>query len=175
VTGKILGGGIVVAALIAGAALYYLQVHHFYEPVSGDGAESVRMTSLSSGMPEPVPHDEFRAIDAASSPIRYRACFTMPMDRVALTEKFEAYENATPLNAPAWFGCFDARAIGEALEDGSALAFLGERNFTYGFDRVVAVMGDGRGFAWHQINRCGEKVFDGEPAPEGCLPAPEGN
>jgi len=174
VTGKFVGMGIVVAAAMAGIALYYLQVHHFYEPVAADGAESVRMTSLASGMPEPVPYDDFKAIDADSSPIRYRACFTTQESLEALTANFESYGNATPLNAPAWFDCFDAGAIGKALEDGKAIAFLGEGNFTYGFDRVVAVMHDGRGFAWHQINRCGERVFDGEPPPEGCPPSPGG-
>ncbi len=33
-----------------------------------------------------------------------------------------------PLNAPGWFDCFDADAIGEALETGEALAFLGSRD-----------------------------------------------
>ena len=40
-------------------------------------------------------------------------------------------------------------------------------------DRIVAVFPDGRGYAWHQINACGEVVFDGDPAPEGCPPVPE--
>jgi hypothetical protein len=44
----------------------------------------------------------------------------------------------------------------------------------WGIDRVVAVLPDGRGFAWHQINPCGEVVFNGEPAPAGCPPLPEG-
>ena len=65
-------------------------------------------------------------------------------------------------------------AIGGALEKGEALAFLSEPNITYGIDRVVAVMGDGRGFAWNQINACGKEVFEGRPAPEGCPPVPEG-
>jgi hypothetical protein len=74
------------------------------------------------------------------------------------------------LTAPGWFGCFDAEAIGEALKEGRAVAYLGEENIHYGIDRVVAVMDDGRAFAWHQINACGAVVFNGEPAPEGCPP-----
>ncbi|MEO0692827.1 MAG: DUF6446 family protein, partial [Pseudomonadota bacterium] len=27
---------------------------------------------------------------------------------------------------------------------------------------------------WHQINACGEEVFDGNPPPDGCPPVPEG-
>ena len=80
---------------------------------------------------------------------------------------------AVPLNAPGWFDCFDAAEIGAALEDGTAIAFLGTANVVYGFDRIVAVTDDGRGFVWHQINHCGEEVFDGNPPPEGCPPPPE--
>jgi len=31
--GKILAGAILITALVAGAAMYYLQVYHFYEEV----------------------------------------------------------------------------------------------------------------------------------------------
>ncbi len=41
-------------------------------------------------------------------------------------------------------------------------------------DRVVAIHEDGRGWIWDQINHCGEVVFDGQPAPADCPPAPEG-
>jgi hypothetical protein len=56
-----------------------------------------------------------------------------------------------PLNAPAAFPCFDAAAIGAALESGEALAFLSEPEIHPGVDRVVAVFADGRAFAWHQL------------------------
>ncbi|WP_258523656.1 DUF6446 family protein [Roseovarius sp. TE539] len=173
-TGKILSVIIVIAALVAGAALYYLQVYHFYEPVRATGDGDVRLTSLVSGKPEPVLYEAFEAIDADSSPIRYRACFTTPTSHALLTETFVPYEAAEPLNAPGWFDCFDAEEIGMALEEGDALAFLGQRNIQYGIDRVVAVMSDGRGYVWHQINHCGEVVFDGRPAPEDCPEPPEG-
>ena len=29
------------------------------------------------------------------------------------------------------------------------------------------------GFVWHQMNICGEEVFDGNPPPPGCPPPPE--
>ena len=56
---------------------------------------------------------------------------------------------------------------------GSAVALLGVENIDYGIDRIVAVFPDGRARSWNQINRCGEVVFDGAPAPEGCPPVPE--
>jgi len=134
----------------------------------------VVLTSLVTGAPEPVLYENFTAIDASSSPIRYRACFTTAMSHAMLSETYEIYERAEPLTAPSWFDCYDAQAIGQALEEGSALAFLGQRDVIYGVDRVVAITEDGRGYVWHQINRCGEVVFDGQPAPVDCPEPPQG-
>ena len=168
--GKIVGSGLVIAAALAGAALYYLQVHHWYEDVSTDVAE-IRLALLGGG-DEPIRAEDIRAVDAGSSPIRFRACFTTPEGLGTLTELHVVYPEAEPLTAPAWFACFDARALGAALADGDAVAFLGQENVVYGIDRVVAVDRNGNGWAWHQINRCGAEVFDGNPPPEGCPPAP---
>jgi hypothetical protein len=172
-SGKLVGSFIVIVAAIAGAAIYYLQVYAFYEDVSAHGSQDVMLTSLVTGMPEPILYEDFKAIDATSSPIRYRACFTTAQSQAMMTETYEPYEAAEPLTGPRWFECFDAQDIGQALEKGEALAFLSQANVEYGIDRVVAVFPDGRGYAWHQINHCGEKVFDGAPAPEGCPPKPE--
>lgn len=172
--GKFLAVAILISAVVAGAALYYLQVYHFYEEVAATGTDDVQLTSLATGAPEPVLYDEFQAIDADSSPIRYRACFTTTMSHPMLTETYELVERAEPLNAPGWFDCFDAQALGVALEDGRALAFLGQKDIQYGIDRIVAITEDGKGYVWHQINRCGEVVFDGQPAPEDCPEPPQG-
>ena len=173
-SGKLLGIIIIMTALIAGVALYVFQVYAFYEPVKAPGNADVQMTLLASDQPEPILYDNFEAIDADSSPIRYRACFTTSMSQPLLTETYKAYDKAVPNVAPGWFDCFNADEIGAALASGRALAFLGTENIHYGIDRVVAVMPDGRGFAWHQINHCGEVVFDGDPAPADCPPQPEG-
>lgn len=171
--GKFLSIVIVGSALIAGVALYYLQVYHFYEEVMPNGEDDVVLTSRASGDPEAISYEAFEGIDANSSPIRYRACFETSLDHDALSAAYEAYEDAVPLEAPGWFDCFDADTVGAGLESGAARAFLGQRDVTYGIDRVVAVFDDGRGFVWHQINRCGEVVFDGEPVPEDCPAPPE--
>ncbi|GAA6208572.1 DUF6446 family protein [Cognatishimia sp. WU-CL00825] len=173
-TGKLLAGFIVLSAIAAGLALYYFQIYAFYEPVSATGDDDVQMTLMASGQPEAILYEDFEAIDASSSPIRYRACFTTEMSQPLLTETYEAYEKAEPRNGPEWFDCFNAQEIGAALESGAALAFMGTENIQFGIDRVIAVLADGRGFAWHQINTCGELVFDGEPAPDFCPPRPEG-
>ncbi|MBC7132515.1 MAG: histidine kinase [Roseovarius sp.] len=172
--GKVLSIVILIAAVIAGGALYYLQVYHFYDEarLASEGGEVEMRITLAGGQVIDLPVSDFRAIDAESSPIRFRACFTahLPQD-VGLVP----YPAAEPLNAPSWFDCFDAKALGAALAEGRARAYLGEENIRYGIDRIIAISEDGRGHAWHQINRCGEKVFDGQPAPEGCPQPPQGN
>lgn len=169
--GKIVGMVIMLSGLIAGIGLYYLQVYGFYEEITGGDVELV---SVVSEMPEPIPFDALTAIDADSSPIRYRACFTTDYSLALLTETYVMADKATPRNAPGWFDCFDAEAIGTALENGTALAFMGQKNIHYGVDRIVAITEDGRGFVWHELNECGEKSYDGTVIGEAC-PARETN
>lgn len=165
--GKVLGGAIVIAGLLAGVAIYYLQTVFFYEDVVASEDLEVLVT-LIDGEPDPILAENVRAIDATSSPIRYRACFDTPMSIAMMTETYELYENAEPLIAPNWFECFDAKAIGAGLKTGDVIAFLGVENIEFGIDRIVAVDGQGKGYVWHQINACGEEVFDGNPAPAHC-------
>lgn len=171
--GQLLVGAIGVTAAVAGAALYYLQVYAYYEPVEASGTDDVVMTGIVSDAPESIVYDRFEAIDSDSSPLRYRACFETPLSQSMLTETYQDYPKAEPLVGPGWFDCFDADAIGAALESGEALAFLGQRDFIYGIDRVVAVLPDGRGYVWHQMNHCGEVVYDGDPVPEDCPEPPK--
>ncbi|HCQ64232.1 MAG TPA: histidine kinase [Rhodobacteraceae bacterium] len=149
--GKIVGSFVVVTALIFGAVVYYTQVYAFYDEIAGEDA-AVSLTNIATGTPEPILIEDFEGIDGSSSPIRYRSCFTASMSFAAITETYASYEGATPLTAPGWFDCFDAEAIGAALEAGDAFAFLGQKDISDGVDRVVAIFPDGRAFAWNQLN-----------------------
>lgn len=169
--GRITIGGLFVITILAGAAMYYLQVYANYTEV--DSGAPVRLTSIISGEPEPILAEDLTAIDATTSPIRYRGCFRAGSSLGMLTETYQIYDEAVPLHAPGWFDCFDAEEVGSAIEDGSAVAFLGQKDVTYGVDRIVAVMADGRGFTWNQLNPCGEALFSGDDLPMGCPPAPE--
>jgi hypothetical protein len=171
--GKIFGIGLMSVALIAGAAMYYLQVYAYYGEIPADQGR-IELTLYGTDQREEIVADDFQGIDAESSPLRYRACFTTIHSTAMLSETYVVYERAEPLTTPGWFGCFNPEEIGAALENGTAMAFLGQANVQYGFDRVVAVMDDGRGFSWQQINSCGERVYDGEVNPAGCPPKPEG-
>jgi hypothetical protein len=163
---------ILLTAVMAGVAMYYLQVYAFYKEVPAPATYGL---ADESGSPSfaPVPAD-WRGIVRNSSPISYRACFGIKPWPDHVETELQRYEDPRPPIAPNWFNCFDARAIGEALESGEAQAYLSLPNHpTYGIDEVVAVRSDGRAFAWRQINACGERVFDGDPPPEGCPPVPE--
>ena len=168
-SGKIVGVLIMVVSLLAGAGLYYLQVYGFYEQVE---TQDVQLVSLTSEQPESIPTDAFRGIDAESSPIRFRACFETTLSLALLTETYVLLDDQIPRNAPDWFDCFDAAALGAELAAGTALPFLGQKNVHYGVDRIVAITDDGRGFVWHELNDCGEKAYDGTVVGEECPPAP---
>lgn len=173
-SGKLVAGAIVVAGIIAGIAMYYFQLYYYYDTIEASApAAEIRLTNVATGQPENVIADDFEGIDADSSPIRFRACFTTPMSDAMLTETYLVHDKPVPLVAPGWFNCFDAKQIGADLEVGTATAFMGEENIHYGIDRVVAIYADGRGYAWNQINHCGEKVFEGKPAPADCPTPPE--
>jgi hypothetical protein len=166
--GKIMASAIVLCGVIAGVAIYYLQVYHFYREVPATGPGDVMLTLLDGSGRAPLPHDAFQAIDADSSPIRYRACFTTPVPLAEARATYQPYENADPRIAPGWFDCFDAGTIGAEMAAGTASVFAGQRNIEFGIDRVVALTEDGRGYVWHEINECGDKAYDGTPLGDDC-------
>ena len=155
--GKIVTGGIVLTALAAGAAMYYTQVYAYYTPVAASSPAAVMRLTTIVGVAEPMLTEEFQGVDANSSPLRFRGCFTTPTSLATLTETYRLYDAPTPLNAPGWFSCFDAARIGADLESGRALAFLSQSDIHPGVDRVIAVYPDGRAFAWHQLNESANK------------------
>lgn len=165
VSGKVIAVSMVGFTAVFAAALYYSTVYGYYEPATD---EKVELTSVVSELPEEIPVDEFQGIDATSSPIKYRACFTTPLSTPLLTETFQILDHAEPRIAPDWFPCFDAAQIGADLQNGTAIAYMGQQNIEYGIDRIVAIYDDGRGFVWHQINDCGDKLYDGSAASTDC-------
>ncbi len=162
--GRVIAVLLLLAGVLAGGGMYYLQVHAYYDRLEPRVAlqvqaeDAVRRLTIAG----------YQGIDSDTSPLRLRECFTL-QDR---PEGLVPYANPQPLNAPGWFGCFDARTIAEDLSAGRADAFLAQPNFRFGFDRVLALYPDGRGFVWTQTNACGTAHFDGRPLPPGCPPAP---
>ncbi|MCQ0969676.1 DUF6446 family protein [Paracoccus sp. TK19116] len=145
--GRIAVIAIAASAIIGGAGLYYLQVYGFYSRIDPEGVE---LTAAIDGDQIPLPIASFEGIDATSSPLRWRACahLATPVDETTLTP----YPDATPLNGPGWFDCYDAGHITEDLASGAATAYLGTSEIRPDVDRVIAIYPDGRAFGWHQYN-----------------------
>lgn len=147
-------GRLVVIAIIGitflfGIGVWYASTRAYYERL--DNVEIALQRPDGTLVPLEIAGAE--GIDAYTSPLRFRACFRVEPDSVTtLTAEAMPYDDATPLLAPGWFGCFDADAIGEAIAAGAAQAVLGVRNISQGVDRVVALYPDGRGYAWNQLN-----------------------
>ena len=154
-SGRVFSIGLILFCVLFGVALWWFQTRGFYE-------ETARSEVVVAGAVIPV--DAYQGIDADTSPLKLRSCFTAaPIDG-------PAPERPDPLIAPGWFDCFDAKTISDDLKAGAARAILAESNVPYGFDRIIAQYPDGRAFQWRQINKCGTAAFDGDPLPDGCPP-----
>ena len=135
--GKLIVGAIVIVAAVAGVFLWYTAERAFYDEVAFQPGAEIRLVPLVSNQPEAIIVNGIEGIDADSSPIKFRACFTTPLTLAMLTETYRGYDRAEPLVAPRGFDCFDAEAMGRALETGEALAFLSEPDIHPGVDGVV--------------------------------------
>ena len=167
--GKVIVAFLVLPAILAGAALYYLQIFSFYEEVIPNGTTDVAIVEKKTELPEVIDYSNFYAITSESSPIRYRACFETSEDLNDLRNRYLVYEGAEPKIAPYWFECFNAEDLGFSLADGAkGEVFLSKKNIMYGVDRVVAILDNGKGYIWHEINDCGDKLYDGSPVSNEC-------
>lgn len=136
-TGKILMSLLVGGAVLFGIALWYFQTRAFYEETEAEAVEI-------AGTRYPVA--DWRGIDAATSPLKLRACFTL-----AEVPEAPLAEEPTPLVPPPWFACFDAERLSRDLAAGRATAYLAEEEEFDGANRIVARYPDGRAFMWRQL------------------------
>lgn len=149
--GKYLMGGLLGFTAVFAGALWYFQNYAYYV-VSQSRDFDIALTLVSDGAPQAILAHDFKVLSAETSPLKFRACFTVDNSIPMLTETYAIYENATPLIPPSWFRCFDAGEISDDLETGRAVAFLSVADVAHGVDRVVAVYPDGRAYAWQQLN-----------------------
>ncbi len=155
--GSILMGGTLLVAAAMGAGLWYSSNSAYYYEVNG-------LTEVAVG-DAVLPVSDYRGIDADTSPLKMRACFTANWD---IAPDAAGTDGAQPLIAPTWFDCFDAKQLTADLQSGAATVLLSNQNKPYGFDTFIARYPDGRAFMWRQINACGEAQFSGGDLPEGC-------
>ena len=139
--GKYLMLGLVLFSILFGAALWYAQVYAFYTRVDG-------LTEIDA-YGDTFPVSDYRGIEASSSPLKLRACFTVDWDYIP-SEEFRGV--AEPLTAPYWFDCFDAETIAQDLASGAATAIRAAEEESDGVDRYIAQYPDGRAFMWRQLN-----------------------
>ncbi|MBF9043875.1 histidine kinase [Rhodobacterales bacterium HKCCE4037] len=152
-SGRLLVIVIVLVTAVFGIALWWFVNYAYYEETDELALVVQRGDGTGIELPLAAEGNAVRAIDASSSPLRFRACFTLPTEQAAdLLDQAFAYDDPVPLGAPGWFDCFDAVAIGTAIERDEAHAFLIQRDIARGVDRVGALFPDGRGYAWHQLN-----------------------
>ena len=168
--GKAVVIALLLSAALAGLGLWYTATRAYYAPVDGPVTLTLWPSEDPGDTPAAIPASDVSAIASGSSPLGFRACFTHELDlnRLGTDLPTASRDRAQPTIAPGWFDCFDAEAIGTALERGEARAFLAWPNAAYGVDRVVALTADGRGWAWHELNDCGRKAYDGTPVGRAC-------
>jgi hypothetical protein len=140
IAGRAVLVGMGLALVVFAAALWWFQTRAWYTEVTGVAAVTVAGRE--------VPVAEWRGIDAASSPIKLRACSRVEPGALASAPPAES---PTPLVAPGWFDCFDAGALTAALDNGQARAVLAERGEFEGTERLIAVFPDGRAYMWRQL------------------------
>jgi hypothetical protein len=150
------------AAALAGGGLWYTATRAFYAPVEGP----VTISLSREGTATALPVENVSAIASTSSPLGFRACFSHFLD--IGTAQADPRPDPAPTIAPGWFECYDAGAVAGLIASGEARAFTAYENVAYGVDRVVALAADGRGWAWHELNDCGEKAYDGTLVGEAC-------
>ena len=86
-------------------------------------------------------------------PLKLRACILLAPDTIEAIRAEQAPSGgAEPLLAPGWFDCFDAAAIGRALEEGDATAYSLGPTGSDGIDAWLAMYPDGRAYKWHQLS-----------------------
>ncbi len=138
VNGKYVVTGLVGFTVLFGLAFWWSQNHAYYQETQADAV-------VISGNTYPV--TEWMAIDAASSPLKMRACFLI-LETIDAPPAIEP----VPLVAPGWFRCFNAEFIAENLARDYVTAYTAQFNDPYGFDRIVAVFPGGRAYMWRQPN-----------------------
>jgi hypothetical protein len=139
-TGRVLLVGMGLGLVVFAAALWWFQTRAWYDEVTG--VDTVEVAGRA------MPVSDWRGIDAASSPIKLRACFRVEPGALADAPAADA---PTPLIAPEWFGCFDAGALTAALAAGEARAVRAAAGEFEATERLIAIYPDGRAYMWRQL------------------------
>ena len=149
--------------LLAFASVLYYSINYWhYTTTSSD-----QYTFQTSG--QPITLENYKKIDATSSPIKYRACGTVISGDVSVFPLADEAHTPTPLVAPSWFKCFDAKKIGDDLASGIGSAYVISQNEPYGVTEYMVYYKTSKiAVFWRQLNACGEAQFSGKNPPNYC-------
>ena len=161
--GKFAVVALLASGLVGGVGLWWTQTHQYWDT----DPEAVIQVTDTGGAVTTFELRFLQAIRSASSPLGFRACFETTA-RPDLPNTLIVVEKPEPTVPPGWFDCFAPRAIADSIRAGEATAYIGVKNIAYGVDRIVAIYPDGRGYAWHELNNCGRKTYDGTVVGENC-------
>ena len=142
-SGRLVAGGIVAFGAIFGIGMWYSQVYAYYEEVTGIDTVSVGGESFAIA--------DYSGIEARTSPLKMRGCFTFEDPKAAI-EAGEVASDAVPLKPPYWFDCFDTVQILADIEAGTATPIMAGLDEGDGADLYMAIYPDGRAYRWRQPN-----------------------
>lgn len=154
-TGKtfFIGFGVFLALFAAG--LFYSINYAYYDRIT------VGELTLNTDQGE-LKLSNVDMINSDRTALKIRIC----ADRVNI-DGFQETNTATPLVAPFWFKCFDAKKLDAEIAEGTLKSYRIETNTPYGFDLYLA-QNEKQSYVWRQINECGEARFSGLNLPDTC-------
>jgi hypothetical protein len=147
-SGRWLVLGIIGVTAVFAAAQWWFQTRAYYAPIE---SADLFVTTLTGEVLTLTP-ETFEGIDADTSPLRFRVCFTL--DEAGLAAAGQGAPSRSPRPSPRRAGSTastpppSARRWRPARPRPSSR----ERNARAGVDRVFAVFPDGRVYGWHQLN-----------------------
>jgi hypothetical protein len=112
--GKIIAITIIAITALFAAGLWYAQTQAYFTPL--EAAELVVTTASGDSMP--LVHRDFSGIDSASSPLRFRGCFQLDAEALAVLAGAMTHPDPTPLIAPDWFLALTRAPSGRRLKMG---------------------------------------------------------
>ena len=142
-SGKVLVGGIVAFAALFGVGMWYAQVYAYYEEVTDISEVTIGNETFAVS--------EYNGINAPTSPLKMRGCFTLADPKGAIVAGHRA-EDAVPIKPPYWFECFDTKQIQSDIESGEAVPIMAGLDEGDGADLYMAIYPDGRAYRWRQPN-----------------------
>ena len=110
----------------------------------------IKLTSIIDGVLDKVLLEGLPRASFTSDGKNYTACFSTSSSLPYLTETYRLVDQVEPSLPIGNLPCFNTTNIKDDIDQGQAVAFLGQENIIEGFDRIIVIYDNGDGLAWHQ-------------------------